>query len=84
MSGNIKEMGALGNQVVLQAGELETIWESGNERSYILFVSTLLLILESMDPVGSVDSVGSNLIPLDLRIATDPCHVISVWVSWCG
>ena len=32
-------MGALGNQVVLQAGELETIWESGNECSYILFVS---------------------------------------------
>ena len=44
----------------------------------------LFLILESMDPVGSVDSVGSNLIPLDPRIATDPCHVISVWLSWCG
>ena len=35
-------MGALGNQVVLQAAELETIWESGNERSYILSVSFVL------------------------------------------
>ena len=38
-AGNIKELGTLDNQVILQADKLKTIQEKGNKRNYILFVS---------------------------------------------